>query len=66
VHGFIFNAENLSWRLPQEKISKTLRVITDIESKSKVTLLEMQQLMGNLNHVGQMCPFFLNLTFALT
>jgi hypothetical protein len=50
----------------KKKINKTLRVITDFESKSKVTLLEMQQLMGNLNHVGQMCPFFLNLTFALT
>jgi hypothetical protein len=65
VLGFIFNTENLSWKLPTEKTKKILNEIANIECKQKVTLLDMQKLMGNLNHVGQMCPFLCNFRFNL-
>jgi hypothetical protein len=63
VLGIVFNTETLSWRLPEEKIEKCLKSISDIENKQETTLLEMQQLMGNLNHVGQMSPFLWNFRF---
>jgi hypothetical protein len=60
VLGFFFNTETLSCSLPKEKIEKTLSLIHAIESKNVVNLLEMQQLMGSLNHVRLLCPFLLN------
>ncbi len=43
VLDFIFNTENLSWKLPEEKTNKTLSVIANIECKQRVTLLDMQK-----------------------
>jgi hypothetical protein len=65
VLGIVFNTETLSWRLPEEKIEKCLKSISVIENKLETTLLDMQQLMGNLNHVGQMSPFLWNFRFNL-
>jgi hypothetical protein len=65
ILGIFFDTKNLTWRLPDEKIEKNLKLIAEIENKELVSLLEMQQLMGNLNHIGQMCPFLLNFRFNL-
>jgi hypothetical protein len=65
VLGIIFNTDTLSWRLPVDKIKKCLDSIAIVENKPKVSLLDMQQLMGNLNHVGQMSPFLLSFRFNL-
>ncbi len=63
--GIFFYTKTLSWSLPKEKIEKTLSIIHAIESKNTICLLEMRQLMGSLNHIGQMCPFLLNFRFNL-
>jgi hypothetical protein len=65
VLGIFFNTENLTWSLPKEKTAKCLLSIFNVESKNSVTLLDMQQLMGNLNHVAQMAPFLSNFRFNL-
>ncbi len=57
VLGILFNTENLTWSLPRDKINKCLLSISNFENKDMVTLLDMQQLMGNLNHVSQMALF---------
>jgi hypothetical protein len=65
VLGINFNTENLTWSLPKDKIIKCLNSISNVENKDKVTLLDMQQLMGNLNHVSQMAPFLSTFRFNL-
>jgi hypothetical protein len=65
VLGIVFNTKILSWKLPTEKIRKCLENIIEVENKNKVSLLDMQTLLGNLNHIGQMCPFLLNFRFNL-
>jgi hypothetical protein len=65
VLGFFFNTKSLTWSLPAEKLEKVLGLIVEIENKEKVCILDMQKLMGNLNHVSQLCPFLLNFKFNL-
>jgi hypothetical protein len=65
VLGFFFNTKTLTWSLPAEKLEKVLSVIVEIENKEKVCILDMQKLLGNLNHVSQLCPFLLNFKFNL-
>jgi hypothetical protein len=55
--GVIFDTSTLSWRLPKEKIEKTLTAISNALSSERIDLLSMQQLMGRLNDVSLMCPF---------
>ena len=57
VLGIEFDTNTLSWRLPEQKIEKILRVINEINSKDEVGLHEMQVLMGNSNTVSMMSPF---------
>ena len=57
VLGIEFDTNTLSWRLPEQKIEKILRVINEINSKEEVGLHEMQVLMGNSNTVSMMSPF---------
>jgi hypothetical protein len=65
VLGINFNTENLTWSLPKEKNMKCIALISNVENKDMVTLLDMQQLMGNLNHVSQMAPFLSTFRFNL-
>jgi hypothetical protein len=65
VLGIFFDTKSLSWSLPAEKLVKILGLIVEIENKEDVCILDMQKLMGNLNHVSQMCPFLLNFKFNL-
>jgi hypothetical protein len=57
VLGINFDTKNLSWSLPEEKRQKTLTALKKALTNETVTLLELQKLMGRLNHVSQMCPF---------
>jgi hypothetical protein len=65
VLGIVFNTTDLTWKLPDEKRVKCLLAICKVESNNAVSLLDMQQLMGNLNHVAQMAPFLANFRFNL-
>jgi len=57
VLGIWFDSKDLSWNLPQEKREKTLSCIHEAVKNEKISLLNMQKLMGNLNNVSLMCPF---------
>jgi hypothetical protein len=56
VLGIEFNTVDLTWRLPEAKRQKVLRIIGEVQAKEKMDLHEMQVLMGNLNNVGMMSP----------
>jgi hypothetical protein len=49
VLGIVFNTETLSWRLPEEKIEKCLKSISNIENKQETTLLDMQACQKGFN-----------------
>jgi len=57
VLGIWFHTEDLTWSYPEEKRDKTLRNIEEVIQADKVSLLEMQTLMGRLNDIALMCPF---------
>ena len=57
VLGIIFNSENLTWTMPDDKKERCLKKIQTALESSEVSLLEMQKLMGQLNDAGQLCPF---------
>jgi hypothetical protein len=65
VLGIFFDTEKLAWKLPPDKNRKVLDLIHEIENKESLSLLDMQTLMGNLNHVSQMLPFLSNFRFNL-
>jgi hypothetical protein len=65
VLGIFFETKTLSWKLPFEKSQKIINLIHEVENKEKISLLDLQILMGNLNHVGQMLPFLSNFKFNL-
>ena len=54
--GIGFNSTNLTWFLSKEKADKVIRRCLDVVNTSHVDLKQMQQLMGSVNDVGQMCP----------
>jgi hypothetical protein len=57
ILGVFFETSTLSWKLPKEKVEKTLVAIKNALESEKIDLLSMQKLMGRLNDVGLMCPF---------
>jgi hypothetical protein len=65
VLGVLFDSENLTWALPQEKRVKTLRSVAEVFHGEVIKLKPMQKLMGRLNHVTQMCDFLKNFTAPL-
>jgi hypothetical protein len=65
VLGIIFNTENLSWHRLDEKATKYQNLVHSFLNKSNANLNEIQNLMGCLNHVAQMCPFLLCFKFNL-
>jgi len=57
VLGVWFDSRDLTWKLPVEKKNKCLRKIKKAISSDKISLEEMQSLLGNLNNIVLMCPF---------
>ncbi len=65
VLGIIFDTTTLSWRLSDEKNLKYKNLIATLFNKRRVSLFDLQNLMGCLNHITQMCPFFLCFRFNI-
>ena len=57
VLGIFFDTTTLSWKLPEDKKMKAISCIKKIFESHFVTLLQMQELMGRLNDICQMCSF---------
>jgi hypothetical protein len=57
VLGIWFRSSDLSWKLPDDKIFKTNTSIVEAIECKKLTLLQMQKLMGRLENIAIMCPF---------
>jgi hypothetical protein len=57
ILGILFDTTNLTWKLPDEKVYKTLLAISDALKAEKLTLIQMQKLIGRLNDVSLMCVF---------
>ena len=57
VLGIQFNTHTLTWSISQEKKARILSKIRDPFIGRKVSLLDVQKLLGTLNDIGQMCPF---------
>jgi hypothetical protein len=57
ILGIIFDSEKMAWRLPDDKIYKTMTAIDLALNADETSLLEMQKLMGRLNDICLMCPF---------
>jgi hypothetical protein len=57
VLGIIFDSVSMTWSINQDKKSRILSRIRGPLLGSPISLLELQQLIGSLNDVGQMCPF---------
>jgi hypothetical protein len=57
ILGVFFDTRTLSWKLPEEKVQKTLNAIDNALKTETIDLLSMQQLMGRLNDISLMCPF---------
>jgi hypothetical protein len=57
ILGIQFDTTTLSWKLPDEKIEKTLEAISPTIKSKTMDLQSMQSLMGRLNNVSIMCPF---------
>lgn len=55
--GIWFDTNNLTWKLPEDKRVKALISVMGALKAEKLSLLELQVLMGNLNNFGLMCPF---------
>ena len=57
VLGILFDATDLSWRIPQKKIDKCIRSILSASENGTCSLKEFQKLLGRLNDISQMCCF---------
>jgi hypothetical protein len=65
VLGVWFRSTDLTWRLPEEKITQYLHSIAEIADSQSVTLNDMQALMGRMNFLCMMCPFLKGFRFNL-
>ncbi|MFO0003353.1 MAG: hypothetical protein ACK559_19710, partial [bacterium] len=57
VLGILFDSTDLTWAIPASKVRKTLASIKIVLENVDVSLVDMQKLMGRLNHIAQMCTF---------
>jgi hypothetical protein len=57
VLGIWFNTVGLTWAYPEDKKMKLLSAIKMFVNSDKVTLLEMQKLMGRINDISLLAPF---------
>ena len=64
--GIGFDTSELTWSISDAKREKILTAISDSLAGSRVTLQDMQSLMGLLNDFSQMCPFLRAFRFSLT
>jgi hypothetical protein len=53
----MFDANDLTWRMSEKKIQKTLQCIKETAGSDHCTLKQWQKLMGRINDICQMCPF---------
>ncbi len=60
-----FRSSDLTWKLPDEKISQYLHSISEIAGSQTVTLSDMQSLMGKMNFLCMMCSFLKSFRFNL-
>jgi hypothetical protein len=65
VLGTIFDSEKMAWKTPKEKRIKYLNKLKSVYEAKDVSLEDMQQLMGSLNHAGQLSPFMNGFRFNL-
>jgi hypothetical protein len=65
ILGILFDSEDLTWKLPEEKTYKTILSIKDALSSHTVNLLSMQKLLGRLNDICLLCPFLAGFKRAL-
>lgn len=56
ILGIRFNTLCMKWFLPEEKRSRYLTTLEKLLSKVKVTQNDIQQVMGMLNTIMQLCP----------
>ena len=66
VLGIFFDSSDLSWSLPEAKRIEALLSIKKVIDKDFLVLSEMQEMLGRLNHINQMCNFFEVLCFHFT
>ena len=58
VLGIIFDTKDLVWQYPVNKKEKTLTALAEFLESDKMDLKPMQKLLGRLNDICLMCPFF--------
>ena len=56
VLGVGFDSNSMSWFFSKEKAEKVVKRCLDVAGSTHVDLKQMQQLMGSVNDLGQMCP----------
>ena len=64
--GVVFNTTALTWTITSTKRLGLLEAVDHPIAGGKLTLLDMQELMGKLNDFSQMAPFLRAFRFALT
>ena len=65
VLGIFFDSKTMKWYMPNDKRLKALMGVVNALQKENHSLLEIQELLGRLNHVCQMCPFMKIFMFPL-
>jgi hypothetical protein len=65
VLGLFFDSVNLTWKFPDDKYFKYLNFVFDILARDKVSLKDMQSLMGILNNICLMAVFLDGFKFNL-
>ena len=65
VLGIFFDSSDLSWSLPEAKRIEALLSIKKVIDKHFLVLSEMQEMLGRLNHINQMCNFLRGFMFPL-
>jgi hypothetical protein len=65
VLGIYFDSVKLAWKYPYEKKLKTLMRVKYAYEDNEMDLKSMQELLGSLNDVSQMCPFLRAFKFNL-
>ena len=56
VLGVGFDSSDMTWYLSEEKADKIVRRCLDANRNSHLSLKQVQQLMGSVNDLAQMCP----------
>jgi hypothetical protein len=65
VLGIHFDSTTLSWSTPVEKKNKAILILKKVLDERKCNLKTMQELLGRINDIVQMCPFLRGFRFKL-